>query len=409
VRDHLARAIAQVGRQIDAEAADGDLLRRFIDSRDEAAFAQIVRRYGPMVYGVCRRVIGHQQDSEDAFQATFIVLARKAEKVRPGELSRWLYGVALRVATTQRNRAKKHRSLVDFEPEAKASVASDNDWLPLLDQALTRLPERYRLPIFLCDLQGKSRTEAANELGIAEGTLSSRLARGRENLRRKLSGLGFALTLPALVQSLQDQASALSPNLTFQIGPASTKLAEGVMYHMAMIKLAKWSVLGICLAGATTMGVVSLPGVLAEPQAVVQQFPKEKPKEASGEAPKAGEAKVSRLQQLREERVKALQAQLKIVEERVKAGTDQPVSLGLLYTELRDARVAVAMGSNDWNAKERYMKELVDSLTTIEKQMVIMHEQGLRTNADLMQTRAARLKAEIEYEEFKEDLKRPRS
>jgi RNA polymerase sigma factor (sigma-70 family) len=363
LRKSIARAIAQIGRQLEAAETDAVLLRRYIASRDEMAFAQIVRKYGPMVLGVCKRVLHHLHDSEDAFQATFLILARKAKKVRSEELSRWLYGVAVRVALTQRSRSKKYESIDHLEHEATVPDRSPHDWIPLLDQALTKLPERYRLPILLCDLQGMSRFAASQELGIAEGTLSSRLSRGREHLRRKLSGLGFTVTLPALVQLFQDQASANTPNFSYQIGPASTKLAEGVMHHMAIFKLAKWSALGVSLAGITALGVVTVPNALAEPQSVVQESTKVKVA-SKEEAQKSGEGK-SRLQQLREERVQLLEPLVEQRKARIRITQDPAKGLYDLLLELYDARIEAAQ--SDTGEIQKAKMNLLESLADLEK------------------------------------------
>ncbi len=185
---------------IEAEdaAPDESLLARFAVDRDENAFAELVRRHGPMVLGVCKRTVGHHQDAEDAFQATFLVLARKAGRIgRPSLLGNWLYGVAIRVAGKARRRAARR---IDRErtgvamPDPPTRPTPQSDDLPsVIDAELERLPAHYRDAMLLCDVQGIPRPEAAARLGVPDGTLSSRLSNGRKKLAERLAKLGVAL------------------------------------------------------------------------------------------------------------------------------------------------------------------------------------------------------------------------
>jgi RNA polymerase sigma factor (sigma-70 family) len=196
---------------------DGQLLESFLVRREEAAFEMLVRRHGRMVLGVCQRVLGNLHDAEDAFQATFLVLVRKAAAVKPRELvANWLYGVAYRTAMkartmTARRRAREKQAGERGRPE----TPQDDRWqelLPLLDQELARLPDRYRVPIVLCDLEGKGRKEVARRLQVPEGTLSSRLATARKMLARRLTRRGCVLSAGGLAGLLgQHAASACVP------------------------------------------------------------------------------------------------------------------------------------------------------------------------------------------------------
>src|SRR5262245_50618548 len=186
VVDHLRRvAYVQAGPALKDEA----LLKSFVLHRDDAAFETLVRRHGPMVMGVCRRVLRDRHHAEDAFQATFMVLIRKAASLaRRERLVKWLYGVAQRTALeakkqAARRRAKEHDAM--SQPKAVRDETFD-DLLPYLDRELSRLPDKYRLPIILCDLEGKTRKVAAAQLGVPEGTLSTWLMRGREALAKRL-------------------------------------------------------------------------------------------------------------------------------------------------------------------------------------------------------------------------------
>src|SRR5262249_48526933 len=178
-----------------AEATDHVLLERFGARREEAAFAALVRRHGPMVLGVCRRVLQHEQDAEDAFQAVFCVLARKASTIRRRTgVGGWLYAVAFRIARKARTLQMRHRMherpLPDVPAPNNPPEWEWRDLWPILDEELNRLPERYRLAFVLCHLESKTTQEAAAELHCAPGTVSSRLTRARERLRARLARRG---------------------------------------------------------------------------------------------------------------------------------------------------------------------------------------------------------------------------
>ncbi len=147
----------------DGGPTDGQLLEQFVTRREEAAFEELVRRHGPMVLGVCRRTLHHEQDVEDAFQATFLVLVRKAGSVRPPDLvGHWLYGVAYRTAIRARALDARRRDKEKAMPRpAGPPTGIWQDVVPLLDRELSGLPEKYRIPVVLCDLEGKSRREVA--------------------------------------------------------------------------------------------------------------------------------------------------------------------------------------------------------------------------------------------------------
>jgi RNA polymerase sigma factor (sigma-70 family) len=196
-----------------AGMTDGELLEAFVTSRDEAAFAALVQRHGPMVWGVCRRVVPRRQDAEDAFQATFLVLVRKAASVVPREMvANWLYGVAHRTALNARAaaacRATRERQVTQMPEPAASEQPLWGDLQPVLDQELSRLPAKYRVAVVLCDLEGRTRKAVAEQLGVPEGTLSGRLTRGRALLAKRLARHGLRASGAALAAALSQNAPA---------------------------------------------------------------------------------------------------------------------------------------------------------------------------------------------------------
>jgi polysaccharide biosynthesis/export protein len=176
--------------------SDRELLERFVHRKDETAFRTLVQRYGPMVLAICRRVLDHEQDAEDAFQATFLVLARRAAALEnPDLLGGWLHGVAHRIARkaraqTVRRRAQERRAAAMTGAEEPQDGLAMRELCAALDEELNQLPDKYRLPLVLCYLQGLTNEEAARRLGWPAGSISYRLARGRERLRQRMRARG---------------------------------------------------------------------------------------------------------------------------------------------------------------------------------------------------------------------------
>jgi RNA polymerase sigma factor (sigma-70 family) len=212
-----ASAVLERVLRTDRSGQPGDsdvvLLGRFVKQRDEAAFAELVRRHSALVWGVCRRVLGHDQDAEDAAQATFMVLSRRAHEFRQhSRLSTWLYSVAYHSARNVRK--MKQRRL---HHEAAASLLGESalarqqlwtDLEPVLDEELMRLPEKYQEPLVLCCLEGKTQAEAARLLGWPTGTVAARISRGREQLRERLNKRGIVVSSTLLTSMLASEASA---------------------------------------------------------------------------------------------------------------------------------------------------------------------------------------------------------
>jgi len=212
---------------------DGQLLERFISRHDEGAFESVVLRHGPMVLRVCRDVLNEPNDADDAFQATFLVLVRNARSIRDRDsLGRWLYGVATRIALRAKVRARRRGALerqgIEMAVAPPDFEADRRELQPLLHAELNRLSEKFRAPLVLCYLEGHSQEEAARRLGCPVGTLKSRLTRGREILRSRLTRRGLAVTLALLIMLLSDEASAVPASLVRTTVDAGVLAAKGV-------------------------------------------------------------------------------------------------------------------------------------------------------------------------------------
>jgi len=235
------------------QLSDAHLLERFTLRHSEAAFAVLVERHGPLVHGVCRRVLQNAQDTEDAFQATFLVLARKAHTIsKHHSLASWLYKVAYRIAlraraNNARRRTQEKEAIQSAPPPSPAEVAQ-RELGQLLDEEVQRLPEKYRAPVLLCYLQGQTNEQAAQQLSCPTGTLKIRLMRARDLLRKRLSRRGVGLSLAGLsVLFLQQMASAAVPSALVQatVGAATTGglsatvagLVKGTLTGMCLTKL----------------------------------------------------------------------------------------------------------------------------------------------------------------------------
>jgi RNA polymerase sigma factor (sigma-70 family) len=261
--------------------SDAQLLREFAESRgrgatSESAFRELVNRHGPMVMGVCRQILRRPYDADDAFQATFLVLVRKARSIRVGDsLAPWLYGVAYRTAHRARTIASRYRP-ADVEPTEEpmgpsSDDAYDFDLRPLLHEELSRLPGKYRDPIVLCHLEGKSHEEAARLLQWPVGTLSGRLSRGRQILKSRLERRGVAVSPVMLAANWLAGTSTVvatpliesTVNVAVRLGAATAistsvlSLTQGVLRTMLLNQM-KSIAFVILVAGGVSAGGVGV-------------------------------------------------------------------------------------------------------------------------------------------------------
>jgi RNA polymerase sigma factor (sigma-70 family) len=304
VVQHLRRAVLL---REGAGLTDEQLLEDYISHREEAALAALVRRHGPLVWGVCRRVLRNHHDAEDAFQATILVLVRKAASIASrGLLANWLYGVAhqtaMKARATAARRKERERQVTEMPEPAVTEKELWRDLQPLLDEELSRLPDKYRSVIVLCDLEGKTRKEAAQQLGLPEGTVASRLMRARAMLARRLARHGLAVSGGALAAVLSQVAASASVPTTVvsstikaaalcaagqaaATGAISVKVAaltEGVLKTMLLNKPK------VVMVVLVVLGMVAFGGGLFTRHMAAAQQDKP-PEESKGERAKARE------------------------------------------------------------------------------------------------------------------------
>ena len=238
-----------------AGTSDPDLLKRFVDAADQDAFAELVRRHGPMVLDVCRCVLGNHADAEDAFQATFLALAQRAGSIhKAGSLAAWLHGVAYRIARKLRTQTARRREHEARVPAREPAAPDDLSWAEVrlaVHEALAALGERYRAPLILCYLGGMTQDRAAEALGLSRSAVKKRLERGRDQLRERLArkGLGPTALLAALA----------SPAIVCAVPPA---LAESVVTLAALVAA------GNLPAGAVSPAVLALTPPEVSPMAL---------------------------------------------------------------------------------------------------------------------------------------------
>jgi len=299
VIQHLRKAVSQ---REDAELTDGQLLERFVKNHDRAALEVLVHRHGQMVWGACCRILRAGPDAEDAFQASFLVLVRRADAVPRDTVANWLYGVAhqtaLKVRATIGKRKGRETQVTDMlEPAAPPQLLWD-DVQGILDEELSRLSDKHRTVIVMCDLEGKTRTEVAQRLGLPEGTIASRLARAHSRLAKRLTRRGMTLSDCAVAGVLAQQAAlaalpceAVAATITSgavlaggqvalgAISPEVAAIMEGTLKAMLLFKLkmsAVWFLVGLLIIGSGLFAYQAAPG---------QSSADERAREASSASP----------------------------------------------------------------------------------------------------------------------------
>jgi RNA polymerase sigma factor (sigma-70 family) len=384
-----------------AAGSDRDLLDRYIRDRDEAAFEALVRRYGTSVWAACVRLAGG--DAEDAFQAVFLTLSRKAGTVT-GSLPAWLHAVTRRVASTLRRAARRR--------VATEGAAARSDVLPpadptlheaqtLLDEELSRLPERYRAVLIVCCLEGRSRDEAAAQLGWSEGQVKGRLERAREMLRARLAQRGVELG------GLLLAAAVAGPTPTRADPPSAAALAltHGVVRAMTIQKLKL--VVAILVACAALAGGVVLQAQPGDPGRAATEPPAGPPK------PPADRAEQDKVNPPTKERIEESANKVKeLQKERIatlKALVDQSASLFRSargsYEEVLEAQMLLLQAELDGAEKESdritLYKRCVDTLKVYEQWADAQRKAARGTEAAILKIRARRLEVEIQLEQAK--------
>ena len=403
--------------------SEGQLLDRFISTRDEVAFGAIVARHGPMVLGVCRGVLDDPHDVEDAFQATFLILVKKAALVRDRDLlGQWLYGVARRVSLRARSETSKRRAKERPEVDAAEPVATLDAELRelqvLIREEVDHLSSNDRLAVVLCYLEGLTHEEAADRLGWPVGTVKGRLSRAREKLRSRLTRRGVALPAAAIASTLARGASAAVPlELLRSTTQAASRLAagkaltagivsahaitlmEGVIGTMFMTKLK------VGAAALVATCVLALPGVLAyqgggpsneqaKPEDVAPKAPQGIEKARRPTQPEGGMARSPQTPESKREQLARLSEQaLATLEKMVATGdiSKGSASFSTWSRRLVEAKIGSEVPEPEWKAVLQAHLERMRKHAVQAKQLV---DQGQLTFVDLLEAQYRLMEAE---------------
>jgi RNA polymerase sigma factor (sigma-70 family) len=376
-----ARSVAEDGQLTDAQ-----LLQRFAQKRDEAAFEVLVWRHGALVLNVARRLLRDATDTEDVFQATFLTLARKASAIRRGTaVGSWLYKVAYRLALKVRRSAarQRQRQSANVEAAAPPQPAEDDELTVVLTEEVSRLPERYRAAVVLCYLQGATTEQAARVLGCPRGTVLSRLSSARQRLRRRLVRRGIAPVIAASAVTFAEVASAtpsaelvasvVGAALSFAAGraaipmvsPQAAALAQGALQAMLWNKI-KITVAMLCVMALTGSGV----GWLTRQRAGVEAAPPNAAEpQVKKELPLPSDA-ANREEMLKKE-VKKIQARMDFLAEQ-EAKQEERWFLEIIEARRRltSLQEELRLREQEWSfaheAREARLKSMVKEVSSLE-------------------------------------------
>lgn len=403
-------------------ASDAQLLARFALDRDEAAFAALVAQHGPMVLGVCLRVLGDAHAADDAFQATFLVLVRKAGTIaQPERLGSWLYGVAHRIAVKARAASARRQArmceLTDL-PAPSCDELLWHDLRPVLDEEINRLPDRFREPFVLCCVEGKTNAEAALRIGCPTGTVLSRLSRARERLRTRLVRRGVTLSAAAVAALGAERALSAAVSTTLLETTVRTArlfatpataglvsnhvvtLTEGVLRAMFFTKVK------IALAVLLVLGAAAGAGITGygQPAARPQERAPEAPPEAAlkPDDPHAAVESAVRLKVLLKERFDAANGEWNARWQEFTAGRNRD-SLEVYFGCSQRLLVAAREMSENKAARIDAWHDHVMRMKQIEEICKAQYDAGRLSIGDYKQSQFYRLDAQIGLQRAKDD------
>lgn len=389
----LTKLLDYLRRDAVDPASDGELLSRYVATRDEGAFEQLVRRHGPLVLGTARRVLRDGHAAEDVFQAAFLALSRKAHSLKHGgAIAGWLHQVTLRAALRARPKPPPTPATLSYVDDASRTVEL-SELRSALDEEVARLPERQRLAVLLCYLGGKTIDEASRQLDCPRGTILSRLASARDRLQRRLTRRGYGMPAAGIATLwAADTVPAVTSNLIAltlrTAGPVAVRLTEGVLHAMVMTKV-KVAATVILASGLLVVGVGRGLGPTAVQAQAEKPAPAKPPIRLNLTLNKEADEALLRLLK---ERLDAATGELELRFDEFKVGKGTLVVLLDVSIAKRDAALAL---TTDVNARAELHKAHVDLTGAIVRLNQARHDAGAIKLQDLLQSRRHWLSAQI--------------